>query len=592
MAFRLPYILKGMLRGVAVAWCLASVARLCGQEQPDAALAQAQALADRSELDAAETAAAHYLAGHADSADGHYLHGYILFRLGRPKPSLAEYTEAARYRPPAALDLQVIGTNYFLLEDYSAADAWLTRSVAANPSDPLAHYYLGRTKYNEKHFEEATREFTECLKLDSRNVKAADYLGLSYEGLGRSEDAVAAYRTAITLEPGNAVRNSAPYYHLGTLLTETDRARDGIGLLTQAIAIAPGDAEAHRELGKAHLALNQVEQARTELETAAALAPENAPIHFLLAQAYKRAGMPEKARLETDRYTALTGAHSAPDTPLAEARALVEAGRLTEAERVARQYVELHKGSPDGHYLLGYILFKKQDAKASLAEYTEGAKYRMPGAADLEVVAADYVLLKDYPDADKWFTKAVEWNPADTLGWYYLGRTKYNENRFEEAIHAFQQCLKLDPKNVKAEDNLGLSYEGLNQTKQAIAAYRAAIAWQADTPAKDPGPLLNLGSLLVDTDRPGEGLPHLLEAAALAPGDYRVHRQLGKAYAHLNQLEKARMELEKAVELAPDNAPVHFMLAQVYRKQGLADKARLEHERYALLTGSKSTPEN
>lgn len=277
---------------------------------------------------------------------------------------------------------------------------------------------------------------------------------------------------------------------------------------------------------------------------------------------------------------------------LTEARALLDQGKVTQAESTVRGYLESQTDSADAHYLLGYILFKKQDARSSLAEYTEGAKYRKPSAAELEVVASDYVLLKDYPDADKWFTKAVEWNPRNVLGWYYLGRTKYNENRFEEAIAAFQQCLKLNPKDVKAEDNLGLSYEGLNRTEQAVAAYRTAIEWEMDSAVKNAGPFLNLGSLLVDSDRLEEGLPHLLEAARLDPGDYRTHRQLGKAYTRLNQLEKARTELERATELAPQNAPVHFMLAQVYRKQGLMDKAKIENDRYTALVGSSSTPKN
>ena len=184
------------------------------------------------------------------------------------------------------------------------------------------------------------------------------------------------------------------------------------------------------------------------------------------------------------------------------------------------------------------------------------------------------------------------WNPKDALGWYYLGRTKYNENRFEEAVSAFEQCLTLDPKDVKAEDNLGLSYEGLNQADKAIAAYRNAIAWQADAAVKNPGPLLDLGSLLVDSNRSEEALPYLLEAARMTPQDYRVHRQLGKAYVHLNRLENAQAELEEAAKLAPENAPVHFMLAQVYRKQGLPDKAKLESDRYTALAGSNPPPEN
>ena len=175
------------------------------------------------------------------------------------------------------------------------------------------------------------------------------------------------------------------------------------------------------------------------------------------------------------------------------------------------------------------------------------------------------------------------------LHWASAALRPCNENRFEEAIAAFQQCLKLNSKDVKAEDNLGLSYEGLNRTEEAITAYRTAIAWQTDSPLKDPGPFLNLGSLLVDADRVEEGLPYLLAVVRLDPGDYRTHRQLGKAYMRLNQLEKARTELERAAELAPQNAPVHFLLAQVYRKLGWMDKAKTENDRYVALTGTSSS---
>jgi tetratricopeptide (TPR) repeat protein len=580
-----------MLREVLFAGLLLPCTLLLGQT-PEPALLEVQALVDAGNLSDAESAARRYLETSRSSADAHYLLGYILFREGNPKPSLAEYTEGARFRAPSALDMEVIGSNYFLLEDYAAADLWLTKSVELAPGDAHAKFYLGRAKYNQKRFADAARIFAECLELDSRNGRTADYLGLSYEALGRTEDAFAAYRRAIALDAGAAPRNPEAYLNLGTLLVENDRPGDAVPYLLQAAGIAPGDWRAHRGLGKAYLRLNRLPEAREELRNAAALAPENAPLHFLLAQALRKSGMADQARVETERYNALTGAHSSPDTPLAEARSLLDLGNLEEAEQVTRRYLEVHKSSADGHYLLGYILFKKQDPKSSLAEYTEAARYRTPGAADLQAVAGDYVLLKDYPDADKWFTKAVQWNPKDSLGWYYLGRTKYSENRFEEAVSAFEQCLKLDPRNVKAEDNLGLSFEGLNQLEKAMAAYRTAIDWQKDAADKNAGPLLDLGSLLVDDNRPEDGLPYLLDAARISPEDYRVHRQLGKAYTHLNELEKAGNELEKAVKLAPQNAPVHFMLSQVYRRQGLMDKAKIESERYSALAGTPSSSEN
>jgi tetratricopeptide (TPR) repeat protein len=548
---------------------------------PAQTLVEVQSLIDAGDLEAAETSARQYVATHQASADGHYLLGYILFKEANPKLSLIEYTVGARYREPSALDLEVIGADYFLMEDYAAADQWLTKAVALAPGDANAQFYLGRAKYNLKHFEDAARIFIECLKLDPRNVKAADYLGLSYEALGKMEDAIAAYRSAIALDPGAL----EPNLDLGTFLAENSRANDAVPYLTQAAAIAPGDWRVHRGLGKAYLALNRLPESLAELRKAVSLDPENAPLRFLLAQALLKSGLADEARAETERYNALTGAHSSPET-LAEARSLLDLGKFTEAEQVTRRYLEVHKSSADGHYLLGYILFKKQDAKASLAAYTEAARYRKPSAADLEAVAGDYVLLKDYLDADKWFTKALGWNPKDSLGWYYLGRTKYNENRFDEAVSAFEECLKLDPRNVKAEDNLGLSFEGLNQIEKAMDAYRTAIDWLKDAKDKNDGPLLDLGSLLLDNNRLDEALPYLSEAARISPEDYRVHRQLGKAYTHLNQLDKARAELEEAVKLAPENAPVHFMLLQVYRKEGLMDKAKTESERYTALAAT------
>lgn len=293
-------------------------------------------------------------------------------------------------------------------------------------------------------------------------------------------------------------------------------------------------------------------------------------------------------RLAAIGMAAILGAQSVPD-PLASIRVFVKAGNLPEAEQQARAYVQSHGDSADAHFLLGYILFEEQRAKDSLAEYTEGAKYKKPSAYDLETVGGDYVLLKDYPDADKWFTKSAEWNPGNFRVLYYLARTKYNENRFDEAVSLFQQCLKLDSRSVKAEDNLGLSYQGLNRNEEAIAAFRTAISWQADAAEKDANPYLDLGSLLVDLDRTAEALPLLQLAAQLSPQDMRMHRALGKAYLRLNELEKAQAELERSAALAPQDAPIHFMLAQLYRKRGLTDKELAETARYRQLTASHST---
>ncbi len=136
-----------------------------------------------------------------------------------------------------------------------------------------------------------------------------------------------------------------------------------------------------------------------------------------------------------------------------------------------------------------------------------------------------------------------------------------------------------------------MSFAGLGRHEEATAAYKQAITWQAQLLAKNPGPYIDLGSLLIDENRPQDAVPVLLQAVEIAPRDSRTHELLGKAYTRTEEFPKAQVELEKAIELSPQIPNLHCMLAPVYRKQGLAEKAKAEYDRCAALTGTHSTPE-
>ena len=302
------------------------------------------------------------------------------------------------------------------------------------------------------------------------------------------------------------------------------------------------------------------------------------------------------------------------DEALSHVTALLQAGKVGEAEGDVRAYLKTHPKSGRAHFLLGYILFdeihvrfteqEKQQgkgfeyndqvgvslqhfrnalARASLAEYTAGARTRKPSAFDLKIVALDYVLLKDNIAADKWLSLSLRWNPKDAQGWYYLGRTKYSESQFPAAIEAFEQCLELEPKNVAAEYNVGLSYAGLGQDDQAIQAYQNAIAWQADSKTKSAEPYVLLASIYLDENRPAKAVPNLRQAVLIAPQAARAHEELGKAYSLLHQLPQAEAQLLDAVHLAPKNAPMHCMLGQVYRQEKKIALAKAEFQACAAL---------
>jgi tetratricopeptide (TPR) repeat protein len=307
-----------------------------------------------------------------------------------------------------------------------------------------------------------------------------------------------------------------------------------------------------------------------------------------------------------------TSAGTLPTDPeLAKARELVEKVELEAAEDAVRQYIGRHSQSAEGHFLLGLIYFRQVQSqarssgmylapgelpspsidagarnakiRASLAAFTEGGKFGRPSAFDLKIVSLDYVLLADYSSADKWLTLALQWDPSDAEAWYYLGRTKYNENRFEEAIQAFQKCLDLRSHFALAADGLGLSQAGLGHNADAIASLQKAISMQDNFGQNTPEPYIDLGDLFNQQARFDEALPFLQHAVTIAPRNVRAHEVLGKAYLNLNRLPEAQHELEAAVSIDPGLATLHYLLGQIYRKEGQLDKAKSELERFRSL---------
>jgi len=284
---------------------------------------------------------------------------------------------------------------------------------------------------------------------------------------------------------------------------------------------------------------------------------------------------------------ALAFCQSATD-PLADARSLATSGLLEKAEARIRGYLQENPASADAHFLLGYVLFREQRARDSLAEFTAAAKYRRPKADEFMAIASDYVLLGDYVDADKWFSEVTRERPDDPEAWYLLGRTEYNESDYPQAITSFQHALALRPHYVEAENNLGLAWRDLHQIDKAKAAFQTAIIWQADAPV-DSQPYLNLGTLFADASQLDQALPNLTKAVELAPENPRVHEELAHVYEAMNNLPAAQSELEKAVALAPRASALHFKLARVYRREGLQEQAKRELDLCEKLSGTQSS---
>ena len=275
------------------------------------------------------------------------------------------------------------------------------------------------------------------------------------------------------------------------------------------------------------------------------------------------------------------------DALLYVGKSLINAGKFSDAGKALQRYSSAHPHSDDALYLLAYVRFRENKPEESLKLSTEAAQIKAPKADDLKIVALDYVLLNDSISATRYLEQALATEPDNVDARYALGRVLYQQNKFDGAIAAFEEVLRLQPAHVKALDNLGLAFEGKNQMGQALSAYRKATEIDGASPVHNDQPYLNLGRLLAKMNKSEDGLPILVRAAEIAPQSGRVHLELGKTYLSLNRLQQAKPELEEAVRLQPDESTGHYLLARLYQRMGSKQLAEKEFKVTQSLIDSK-----
>jgi tetratricopeptide (TPR) repeat protein len=112
-------------------------------------------------------------------------------------------------------------------------------------------------------------------------------------------------------------------------------------------------------------------------------------------------------------------------------------------------------------------------------------------------------------------------------------------NTLEEARRQFEEELKIDPRNVAAEYELGEMARQARQWDDATRHFERAAALE---PAFAEA-LIGLGKALISADRTAEAVAPLKRAVTLEPDNPNAHYQLSFAYRRLGRNPEAENEL-------------------------------------------------
>ena len=261
---------------------------------------------------------------------------------------------------------------------------------------------------------------------------------------------------------------------------------------------------------------------------------------------------------------------------LAAAIAELRAGRLADAERIARSVCDQAPNDARAFHLAGVLAhqLKRGDAAALLGR----AVAIDPGLAEAHndrgaILAAGGALA----EALSCFEQAVKLKPGYAEARNNLGRALRSVGRLDEAAAQFGHVLAAAPGSPLVHFELATVLELTADIAGAEAHYRKAAGLRADFLDAH----LRLAVLLQRTGRLPEALAAAERATAIAPGNAGVRNNLGNILRAMERHADAITQYEAALRIDPNSVAAHYNLGMTLRAETRIGEAR-EHFARAL----------
>jgi tetratricopeptide (TPR) repeat protein len=292
----------------------------------------------------------------------------------------------------------------------------------------------------DKRMDDARDELLAILHEDEKFILARMMLGGLYMAQQLHTDAFDQFKYAIDIDPLQV----QPHIRAGMccfLLNDLDQARS---LLQTALDLDPKQAAAHAGMAQVLAKTDQVEQAISHLEEALRLDPQMTTARMLLAQLLSQSGDDDGAVAELADFV-----QTNPDNVgLSVQLALLEAKKGNHEKAIALVETVL-KANPQARRLWGLL-----------------------GTAKMET--------RDYAGAEAAFAKALELNPGDAGVSLNQVGALIKQGKLDQARDILQKVPRVGPLASLAQKYYGDLYAARQQYDEAVASYLAAILQTAD----------------------------------------------------------------------------------------------------------------
>ena len=417
--------------------------------------------------------------------------------------------------------------------------------------------------------EQAVRMTERLIEVAAADPRPRILKGVALDRLGQTEQALAAYVSALAIAPdylpalqgaaelemrlglsqaGDHLRrivqlqpgNSTAHAMLGVLAYRSGACEVALEHFSHGKSVVVGDAEALRQRAECRFALGSFDGAADDFRRLVVRWQANPALRYNLGLALYEAGRTEEAVQE------LLVAVEAADPPDIDMLSL-----LADAQHAALD--------PPG--ALATLQRAVQNHPRTERLYLQLAELCIEhGAYDLGVEIVD-VGSKNIPDSHGILTMR--------------GILLAELGRYDEAEAAFVAAATADTDTQSAAVGLSLTLQKTGRMDESLEILKERVAASPDDAVAQ---FFYAQALIKQGVEPGsaefqEALQGLRLAAERLPGEASPRVELGKLYLRAKQTEQAITVLREAVELAPDDRQATYNLMIALRRTGSVDEA-------------------
>lgn len=369
--------------------------------------------------------------------------------------------------------------------------------AAAQPQPPLDPEAIAKL-VGEGEFAAAERELRRVVDIED-SPAARDLLGFVLARQGKLDEAESQFRRSVAIDPGFA----PAHQNLGRLLLQQGRPEEALEHLREAARRGPVDLDLALRLAELEVEHGDASVGEKLYES---IAMEHGSVRAMLALGRSLARRGEGQEAIAVVYRAVEMAPNSEEALSAYARLCVEHGAPVPAMKTLEALTRLFPMNAEYSYLLGV-------ARLQLAE-SEGA------------VAA--------------LRRSLELDPDRVLPLFALGLSFRDQKRFAEAREALTESLQLMPSHADSLVVLAEVEEGMGELESAEKHLERAFELGGDSAEA----LYVLGKIRHSQGRYEEARDALVRSIELDPKPRKAHYVLSLAYARLGDRESSRKALE------------------------------------------------